>query len=48
MDFFDERVLATLKDSKPRNFTALLAKWVSAKTLHGIILSVWQLKALLS
>jgi predicted ArsR family transcriptional regulator len=26
MDFFDERVLATLKDSKPRNFTALLGE----------------------
>jgi predicted ArsR family transcriptional regulator len=24
MDFFDERVLAAIKDGKPRNFTALL------------------------
>jgi len=26
MDFFDERVLATLKDGKPRSFTALLSE----------------------
>jgi len=24
MDFFDERILTTLKDGKPRGFTALL------------------------
>lgn len=26
MDFFDERVLAALKDGKPRSFTALLGE----------------------
>jgi DNA-binding Lrp family transcriptional regulator len=26
MDFFDERVLVTLKDGKPRSFTALLSE----------------------
>jgi DNA-binding Lrp family transcriptional regulator len=26
MDFFDERILATLKDGKPRSFTALLGE----------------------
>jgi DNA-binding Lrp family transcriptional regulator len=26
MDFFDERVLATLKDGKPRSFTTLLSE----------------------
>jgi DNA-binding Lrp family transcriptional regulator len=26
MDFFDERVLAALKDGKPRGFTALLSE----------------------
>ena len=26
MDFFDERVLAALKDGKPRSFTTLLSE----------------------
>jgi len=38
MDFFDERVLAALKDGKPRSFTMLLGEvGFSHNTLHSIL-----------
>ena len=43
MDFFDERVLATLRDGEPRDFTVLLSQvGFSHNTLHQ---HLWRLMA---
>jgi hypothetical protein len=40
MDFFDERVLAALKDDKPRSFTTLLSEAGFSHTLCSSISNV--------
>lgn len=48
MGFFGERGLAAIKDGKPRSFTTFLGEMSFSHKTRGMVLSVWQLRALVS